>query len=181
MVLAHAVLATLRDGPKHGYAIRRALEERIGLLSAVNQGQVYATLARLARAGLVAIAEPEAGRRCSDPGRVYEITRAGERWLAATVGRPTPAEAGRSELLAKIGIAIEIGDESLLRRLLETQRRACAERLAANRIYRDALPAAARRDAGAIARDAFLALLEADVAWLDAALAQLVPPPAARA
>ena len=51
MVLAHAILVALRDGPKHGYAIRRALEERIGLLSPVNQGQVYATLARLARAG----------------------------------------------------------------------------------------------------------------------------------
>ena len=59
MSLTHAILATLVDGPHHAYRIRRLAADLLGPFFAVNQGQVYATLHRLATRGLVDVAPPE--------------------------------------------------------------------------------------------------------------------------
>jgi DNA-binding PadR family transcriptional regulator len=66
----------LRDGPKHGYEIIKALEERSGGQYAPSPGVVYPTLQFLAEAGLV---QPEQdGER-----RVFRLTEAGEKELDA--------------------------------------------------------------------------------------------------
>ena len=47
-------LALLAARPAHGYELRQALEQRFGsALPPMNAGQVYTTLARLERDGLV--------------------------------------------------------------------------------------------------------------------------------
>jgi DNA-binding PadR family transcriptional regulator len=64
------LLALLDDGPRHGYEVIRALEERFGGLYAPSAGSVYPRLSRLEEEGLVSR---------SDEGRtaVYRITEAG--------------------------------------------------------------------------------------------------------
>ena len=52
--MKHAFLVLLAGGPAHGYELKLALEQRFGdLLPPINAGQVYTTLARLERDGLV--------------------------------------------------------------------------------------------------------------------------------
>jgi DNA-binding PadR family transcriptional regulator len=49
------VLAMLAKEPSHGYELRARLRQALGPLGeAINPGQVYVTLARLEKAGLVA-------------------------------------------------------------------------------------------------------------------------------
>lgn len=77
--LEFAVLATLRDGPLHGYAIIRELRERSGGEFDVLDGTLYPALHRLEGAALLKSRWATAsGRR----RRVYELTKKGRRILA---------------------------------------------------------------------------------------------------
>src|ERR1044072_8359170 len=60
----HALLGLLESGPRHGYDLKRAYDERFGSDRPLSYGQVYATLARLRKNGLGADdgGEPGAGR-----------------------------------------------------------------------------------------------------------------------
>src|SRR5688500_4768064 len=87
------VLALLAKGPSHGYELRQRLAAAMGPLgSAFNAGQIYVTLSRLERAGLVTSAE--VGQAFRPDRRVYELTAAGQErvtaWVAA-VDWPRPA------------------------------------------------------------------------------------------
>ena len=79
------LLALLAAGPAHGYELKQALEQRFGaVLPPLNSGQIYTTLARLQRDGLV---EDDAVEQDGRPNkRVYRVTAAGrdelERWVA---------------------------------------------------------------------------------------------------
>ena len=53
MSVRHAVLALLAEGPKYGLKLRQEFEERTGEVWPLNVGQVYTTLQRLERDGLV--------------------------------------------------------------------------------------------------------------------------------
>jgi DNA-binding PadR family transcriptional regulator len=73
------VLATLRDGPLHGYAIIDDLKARSGGAFDLAEGTVYPVLHRLEADGLLASAwETSTGRR----RRVYRLTRRGRASLA---------------------------------------------------------------------------------------------------
>src|SRR4029453_3716772 len=87
MAIGKTFLGLLEGGPRHGYDLKRAYDERFGADRPLSYGQVYATLARLLKNGLVEVdgVEPGAG-----PERKrYAITEAGvtdvERW----VGQPS--------------------------------------------------------------------------------------------
>ena len=84
MAIGTTFLGLLESGPRHGYDLKRAYDERFGADRPLSYGQVYATLARLLKNGLVEVdgVEPGAG-----PERKrYAITEAGvtdvERWLS---------------------------------------------------------------------------------------------------
>ena len=91
------VLAMLAKEPSQGYQLRARMNDALGPLGeALNAGQIYVTLGRLEKAGLVAVEEtPEAGA----PGpadrdrKVYVLTAAGQQrvaeWLAE-VSWPKP-------------------------------------------------------------------------------------------
>jgi PadR family transcriptional regulator PadR len=69
------VLAALRAGPAHGYALVVDLAERSDGVFELSEGTVYPSLHRLERDGLVTSRwVKHAGRR----RRVYELTGAGE-------------------------------------------------------------------------------------------------------
>ena len=74
------LLASLEQGPRHGYAVREALRERGGTRFDLPTGTIYPALRRLEAAGLVTGTWAEADgqrRRC-----VYQLTPAGRRRLA---------------------------------------------------------------------------------------------------
>ncbi len=76
MVVRHALLALLSEGPKHGFQLAQEFEARTGEVWPLNTGQVYTTLQRLERDALVespdsgesGAAEPLPHHRCR-PGR----------------------------------------------------------------------------------------------------------------
>ncbi len=91
MSLGHALLGLLERGPGHGYDLKKAYDDRFGQDRPLHYGQVYTTLSRLLRNGLVQEAGVEAG---AGPERKrYAITDAGvtdvETWLA-TPEKPEP-------------------------------------------------------------------------------------------
>ncbi|MDR0345555.1 MAG: helix-turn-helix transcriptional regulator [Nocardiopsaceae bacterium] len=74
------LLATLTEGPRHGYAIREALREGSGGEFDLPTGTVYPALHRLERAGMIRGTWSEVtGRK----RRTYELTSAGRRSLEA--------------------------------------------------------------------------------------------------
>ena len=75
MSVRHALLALLSEGPKYGLQLRQEFEARTGEVWPLNVGQVYTTLQRLERDGLVESDDGERGRarrrrfRITDDGR----------------------------------------------------------------------------------------------------------------
>ena len=126
------VLALLAKGPAHGYDLRQRLQAALGPWGpAFNAGQVYVTLGRLERAGLVSAEQVEQGDR---PDRkVYALTAAGHDRVAAWVGevdwpKPAPAEFHlKLVAVAAGGLAdpVALADahrRELLRRLRDVER-----------------------------------------------------------
>ena len=116
MAMRFGLLTLLADEPAHGYELKTGLERAVGGSWAINVGQVYSTLRRLERDGLVA--EDEATLDHRD----YRITAAGreelDRWFAAPY---QPDTAPRDELTAKVLLAIASRDVDV-RDLLQHQR-----------------------------------------------------------
>ena len=73
------VLACLRDGPRHGYAIIKELRERTDGELEILEGTLYPALHRLEQAGMIKSRwAAVAGRR----RRVYQLTRRGAKAFA---------------------------------------------------------------------------------------------------
>ena len=93
MVLQDVVLALLAKEPSHGYQLRARLRQALGPVGeAMNAGQIYVTLGRLEKAGLV-VCEREPGLPDRPDRKVYALTAAGQQrvadWLAE-VSWPRP-------------------------------------------------------------------------------------------
>lgn len=102
MSIRQGILALLSEGERYGYQLRQEFEARTGGIWPLNIGQVYTTLSRLQRDGLVV----EAGRQ-DDGSVVYALTDAGRaeagRWWETPVDRGTPT---RDEVAIKISLAV---------------------------------------------------------------------------
>ena len=164
MSVAPALLGLLQSGPRHGYDLKRAYDERFGQSRPLAYGQVYATLARLLRNGLVEV-ESEPG---DGPDRKrYAITDAGvsdvEQWLAQPE-KPEPYL--QSTLYTKVVLALLTGRDAAA--VLDTQR---AEHL---RLMRELTRRKADGDlADQLVCDHALFHLEADLRWLELTAARL--------
>lgn len=106
MSIRNGLLALLTEAPKYGYQLRSEFEERTGSAWPLNVGQVYSTLARLERDGLVESLD----HGTDDEGRAtYAITPAGRadvaRWFAAPVSR---LDRPRDELAIKLALAVTV-------------------------------------------------------------------------
>lgn len=117
MSIRHGLLALLERGPRYGYQLRTEFESRTGSTWPLNVGQVYTTLARLERDGLVVPAgEDEAGHS------LYAITEGGHeelrRWFASPVDRANPP---RNELAIKLAMAVG-SPEVDIRAVIQAQR-----------------------------------------------------------
>ncbi|MFC7549208.1 PadR family transcriptional regulator [Plantactinospora sp. GCM10030261] len=166
MSTAHVLLGLLAAGPLHGYQLKRAHDERLPRAKPLPYGQVYATLGRLERDGLV----EQAGQdRAAGPDRTsYGITAAGRERVAAWLGEvEPPVPYVSSTLLAKVVVALLVADVEHARGYLIAQRRAHTERLRElTRIMTD--PNANLGDV--IAADFAIVHLDADLRWLETTL-----------
>ncbi|MCA0328660.1 MAG: PadR family transcriptional regulator [Actinobacteria bacterium] len=117
MAIRQGLLALLDEGPAYGYQLKAAFEERTGGTWPLNIGQVYTTLARAERDGLVAQLETD------DDGRVvYEITAAGRTEVAQWFQEPVRREtAPRDELAIKLAVAVTAPDVDVTA-IVQTQR-----------------------------------------------------------
>ena len=164
MTVAHTLLGLLEAGPRHGYDLKRSYDERFGHDRPLHYGQVYSTLARLLKNGLVEVeAEPGAG-----PERKrYAITDAGVSDVAGWLAAPEKPEPYlQSTLYTKVVLALLTGYDA--NDVLDTQR---AEHL---RLMRELTR---RRDGGDLADqlvcDHALFHLEADLRWLELTAARM--------
>jgi len=125
------VLALLAKGPSYGYELRQRLQAALGPWGAAfNAGQVYVTLGRLERAGLVL--STQVGQAVRPDRKVYELTAAGHERVAAWVAevdwpKPAPAEFHlKLTAVAAAGLAdpVAVADaqrRELLRRLRDVE------------------------------------------------------------
>src|SRR5919106_3950637 len=104
MSIRHSLLALLQDRPRYGYQLRVEFQDRTGATWPLNIGQVYTTLDRLERDGLV--------KNDGDDGAghvIYSITEAGkadvQSWFEAPVERDSPP---RNELAIKLALAVTL-------------------------------------------------------------------------
>jgi DNA-binding PadR family transcriptional regulator len=74
------VLAILRDGAAHGYAIAKEIARRTDKALAFKHGTLYPVLTSLERSGYIAVVDVEGENNRHK--RVFEITSAGRKHLA---------------------------------------------------------------------------------------------------
>jgi DNA-binding PadR family transcriptional regulator len=166
MSTGHVLLGLLSAGPLHGYELKRAHDERMPQGKPVAFGQVYATLGRLERDGLVA---PAGSDRAGGPDRTsFGITVPGrdalEAWLDE-IEPPAPHVTGA--LLTKVTVALLAGGAQRARGYLIAQRAAHVQRL---REYTALKNTPGVRFADLIAADYAIAHLDADLRWLQTTL-----------
>ena len=90
MSIGHTLLGLLESRPRHGYDLKRAYDERFGRDRPLAYGQVYSTLSRLLKNGLVEVDGVEPG---DGPERKrYAITEAGVTDVAAVARQPEKPE-----------------------------------------------------------------------------------------
>lgn len=179
MSVRHALLALLSPGPKYGLQLRHEFEARTGEVWPLNVGQVYTTLQRLERDGLVASDSSDDG-----PQKGYRITGDGEVELAAWLATPPDlAQPPRDELLIKVLVATQVPGVDV-HHVIQVHRRHLIESM--QRYTAVKADSAADDVALALVVDAELFRTEAMVRWLDTAevrlpqlLAAASPSPAA--
>ncbi|WBB58945.1 PadR family transcriptional regulator [Streptomyces sp. WMMC500] len=158
------VLALLVKRPLHGYDLRRRLAAALGPLGeTLNAGQVYVTLTRLEKAGLVVHVREEAAVR-GPKRKVFAPTAAGHERVAAWMAESTGPRADVTEFHLKLVAAHESGTADPLA-LVHARRRELMSSLA------EAQHAALAHDTGAEAGlllEGVALRLQADLRWLEA-------------
>jgi DNA-binding PadR family transcriptional regulator len=168
----HALLALLSEGPKYGLRLQNEFEARTGEVWPLNVGQVYTTLQRLERDGLVATDDRE-GERSQ---KRYRITSSGARELGDWLRTPPDlVPPPRDELVIKVLVAQQVPGTDV-QEILQAHRKHVIEVM---QRYTQVKAAAGLADVAlALVADAELFRLEAIVRWLDAADIRLKQLPA---
>ncbi len=127
MSVKHAFLGLLAEGPLHGYELKQSFEERLLPSSPLNYGQVYGSLERLERDGLVehqVIVQEERPDK-----KVYRVTAEGLRELDRWLRNPSvPALDLRNETFLKLAVSRRLGDVDTAE-VLASERRGSFRRL----------------------------------------------------
>ena len=158
------LLAMLAKEPSYGYQLRARLRDALGPLGdAMNAGQIYVTLARLARAGLVTSERAE-GLPDRPDRRVYALTPAGQQRVAAWLSEVSWPRPDLAEFHLKL-VAAAIARLADPVAIVDAQRREVLRRL------RDAQRAALDRSMDPVAGlllEGVVLRLRADLEWLEA-------------
>lgn len=160
MAVREGLLAVLSTGPRHGYQVKTDFEAMTGGVWKINVGQVYTTLDRLERDGMVVMDES------GDP-KVYSVTDSGLQalatwWEAGSLDEAPP----RDELMLKVLTALDAGTEQVLE-VISSHRTTLTSLLQQRR-------ARMRREremeaplASQLVDDALMYRAESDLRWLD--------------
>ena len=172
MIVRHALLALLSEGPKHGFQLTQEFEAGTGEVWPLNTGQVYTTLQRLERDGLV---ESDDGADDGSQKR-FRLTEEGrvelDEWLRTPPDTSTPP---RDELVIKVLVALRVPGVDAAA-LAQGYRRHVIE---AMQQYTRLKEVAAEDDISLLlVADAEIYRLESVVRWLDAADARIARLPA---
>lgn len=173
MSIRNSLLALLSDGPRYGFQLKKEFEEYTAGFWELNVGQVYTTIGRLVRDGLVVEEtdtenSPDHG---ADAQRLFRLTDAGatelESWFA------NPRESGRferDELTIKIAMAIATGHPNISEMIH-------AQRVEATEVLQDLTRRKTKSDpddiASAVVIDAAISRVDAVLRWLDLAEARI--------
>jgi DNA-binding PadR family transcriptional regulator len=163
MSVKQALLALLEEGPMYGYQLRAEFEQRTGATWPLNVGQVYTTLARLERDGLVE------GRGADDQGHVmYRVTDPGREevatWFTTPVARTQPQ---RDELAIKLALAVTVPAVDV-GHLIQQQRTATMTALQDyTRLKRNEATGESADLAWSLVLDSLVFAAEAEIRWLD--------------
>jgi DNA-binding PadR family transcriptional regulator len=163
MSVRHALLALLSEGPKYGLQLREEFEARTGEVWPLNVGQVYTTLGRLERDGLV----ESDGTGDDGPQKGFRITADGEQELATWLRTPPDlASPPRDELVMKMLVALRVPGTDV-QGVIQVHRKYLVQLMQQwTRIKEDE----GESDLGlALVVDAELFRLDAVIRWLDAA------------
>jgi DNA-binding PadR family transcriptional regulator len=163
MSVRHALLGLLSDGPKYGLQLRQDFEATTGEVWPLNVGQVYTTLQRLERDGLVESDD----RAAEGPQKGFRITAEGEAELAQWLHTPPDLSAPpRDELVIKVLVATRLPGVDV-HEVIQSHRRYLVELMQQwTRLKEDE----AEFDLGlALVVDAELFRLDSVIRWLDTA------------
>jgi len=174
MSIPLSLLAMLDGRPMYGYELRSEFEARTGGTWPLNVGQVYTTLGRLERDGLV--------QPAGDDGKghvYYRITDAGSDavrdWFASPVNRSAPS---RDELAIKLALAVTLPEVDV-RSVIQAQRTATMRTLQELTVLKPRAAEAARAEGAAgelawlLVLDSLVFQAEAEIRWLDHCEARL--------
>jgi DNA-binding PadR family transcriptional regulator len=171
----YGLLALLERQSMYGYQLRQEFETTTGSTWPLNVGQVYTTLTRLERDGLVHAVDGS-----DEAQRVYAISDAGRAevraWFATPVRHQSPP---RDELAIKLALAVRTPGVDV-RAVIQAQRTATVRAL---QEYTRARESAADDLSWLLVADSLIFAAEAEVRWLDHCETRLarhpVPPPTA--
>jgi DNA-binding PadR family transcriptional regulator len=163
MSVRHALLALLSEGPKYGLQLREEFEAGTGEVWPLNVGQVYTTLQRLERDGLVESDDADT----EGPQKGFRITAAGADELSGWLRTPPDLSSPpRDELVMKVLVTLRVPGIDV-RDVIQVHRRYLIELM---QQWTRIKEAEAESDlALALVVDAELFRLDAVVRWLDAA------------
>ncbi|MEB8343492.1 PadR family transcriptional regulator [Streptomyces endophyticus] len=171
MSTRHILLGLLASGPRHGYDLKRRHDERFPQARPLAYAQVYTTLQRLVRDGLVEVEGTD-----SDGGgperTLYRATADGTRELLHWAREITPpAPHVTNEIFAKVVVSILVTDEGTDPAAHLLQQRAA-------HMTRMRELTALKNDPGAdlttvLSADYALAHLDADLRWMTTTMARL--------
>ena len=166
MSVRHALLALLSEGPKYGLQLREEFEARTGEVWPLNVGQVYTTLQRLERDGLVASDDSAP----DGPQKAFRITAEGEQELAGWLRTPPDLSAPpRDELVMKILVAMGVPGTDV-HEVIQVHRRYLVELMQQWTRIKEAEVTGSESDLNlALVVDAELFRLDSVIRWLDAA------------
>jgi DNA-binding PadR family transcriptional regulator len=169
MSTPYVLLGLLTSGPHHGYDLKQAHDDALPGAKPLAYGQVYATLGRLERDGLVERIETGQG---PGPERTsFALTSAGRAALDDWLSQIEPAAPHvASTLLAKVVVAVLTAGEQRARDYLTAQRQAHLQRMRELTMVKTD-PSSSVGDV--IAADFALVHLDADLRWLGTTLGRV--------
>ncbi len=175
MSVRQSLLAILDQGPCYGYQLRSEFDRRTGSTWPLNVGQIYNTLDRLERDGLVEKAESEDTETDSSGQIYYRITDAGSAEVAGWLGSPVERSAAtRDELAIKLAIAVTLPGVDIAN-VIQVQRTATLQNLQELTKTKNASsdPETSEDLAWLLVVDSLIFQAEAEVRWLDHSEARL--------
>jgi DNA-binding PadR family transcriptional regulator len=164
-LVANGLLGLLEDHPRHGYELRQSYEERFPSARPLRSGQVYSTLSRLQRDGLVDAMGDEPGR--GPDRKVFAITEDGVAAFDGWIQTPEAIDPYLQDaLFMKVVLALRSGRSAPA--LLDAQR---DHHLTTMRVLTQ--QKASADPAETVRLDFALFHLEADLRWIDHTVARL--------